>query len=527
MNEHKMNISLEHARKIAAISVFFTLLTFGFVIIWLQVIHIDLADTRVSAKKATDRIELLLDDAAGGSEKASAFLSFPCTPDISQALHRLSIGSPHLRIISLINKSEMTCSSYAGIEPYKVDFSRYTGRRLALFAGNAISPDTPILVLLSTYSEGIVATSINASYATEFLTLLSTDRRLFLRVGNSILSPRNTVQIREELPENTDVVYSSRYPFQIVYSAKKSLPFGQVIEKGGVMMGAYGLLALLSGSIMWRYAVRIPQPYENLERAIRNGEIVPFYQPIVSVRTKKVAGVEVLARWKHPSGTLIPPDIFIPLAEQSGLILALTRDVMKNVARDLAPIISRLSDPFHIGLNISTAHVGNAEFIRDCQRLIAELNHPAVNLVAEITERESFELTPTFSDMLMTLRTMNIAIALDDFGTGYSNLGYLNDLPIQFLKIDKSFVSRIDTAPDSSLLVDCVIEMARKLKLKVIAEGVETHFQAQYLAAQGVDYLQGYYFSRPLPAAAFIRQVVLQQATVKKNLNKISSFELI
>lgn len=515
MNEHGMKISPEHARKIAAISVFFTLLIFGFVITWLQVIHIDLADTRVSAKKATNNIELLLDEATGGAGEASAYLSSPCSPDIRQALHRLSIGSAHLRIISLINNNEMTCSSYPGIESYQVDLSRFTGRRLALITGSAISPDIPILVLLSTYSEGMVATSINASYATEFLTLLSTDRQLFLRVGTSVLSPRNTVQIREELPEKTDVVYSSRYPFQIIYSAKKSLSFRQAIEKGGVMMGAFCLLALLSGGIMWRSAVRIPQPYENLERAIRNGEIVPFYQPIVSISTKKVAGVEVLARWNHPSGTLIPPDVFIPLAEQSGLILALTRDLMKNVAQDLAPLMGRLSDPFHIGLNISKAHVGNPEFIRDCQWLLAELNHPAVDLVAEITERESFELTPAFSEMLMLLRTMNIAIALDDFGTGYSNLGYLNDLPIQYLKIDKSFVSRIDESPDSSLLVDCVIDMARKLKLKVIAEGVETHFQAQYLAAQRVDYLQGYYFSRPLPAATFIRQVILQQGAVK------------
>lgn len=510
-----MRIPRDQMRNLMAVSTAITIFLFGILISWMQVLHFDLANASESAKKASNNIELLLDEATKESNSASTYLSSPCTSTVNQALHRLSIDSPHVRIISLIKNGKMSCSSYAGIEPYQVNFSRYTERRLALSSGNAISPGVPILVLLSSYSQGVVATSLNTSYVAEYLTLLSVDRNFYFRVGDSILSPTNKLLNQNKLPDKIRIERSSRYPFAILYSGRTTLPLTFVIEKGWMVMGGFFIVGILSGAAVWRYALQTPTLYENLKHAIQDREIVPFYQPIISVVTKKVTGIEVLARWKHPSGIIIPPDIFIPLAEQSGLILPLTQNLMRQVANDLSPIIGRLSNPFHIGINISTAHVSHPEFINDCRDLLSKLNHSSVHLVAEITERESFESTPAFREMLLNLRKLNVSIALDDFGTGYSNLRYLNDLPINFIKIDKSFVNRIDSNPDSTVLVNCVIEMARTLRLEIIAEGVETEFQAKYLTSKGVDYLQGYFFSKPLSAVAFIRLVVFQNSVIK------------
>lgn len=510
-----MFTSIKHKRELLAAFTAIVIIIFGTVISWLQVLDFDNAEAKTTAKKAIHNIELLLDEATRGSDVASVYLSSICNLSVSQALLRLSISSPHIRVISLLHDGQLTCSSYVGADPYQVDFSRYAEGKLALTSGGIISPGTPILVLLNAYPQGSVATSINASYAAEYLTLLSSDRQLTLKVGDTLLSPNKQIVKFKEVSVHMGIEKSSHYPFEILYSTRDDVPLKMVLHEGWIMIGGFCILALLSSTLLWRYVLRVPTPYENLEYAIRKSEIVPFYQPIICVETKMISGVEILARWRHPSGANIPPDVFIPLAEQSGLILPLTRDLMKQVAFDLAPIVSRLPHPFHIGINISTAHVSSPEFIDDCQTLLSSLSHSGVNLVAEITERASFESTPELKEMLMNLRKLNISIALDDFGTGYSNLRYLDELPIDFLKIDKSFVSRLDLEFDSALLIDCVIDMARKLNLEIIAEGVETEFQVKYLVAKGVEYLQGYYFSKPLPAIAFIRQVVLQKGIIK------------
>ena len=134
----------------------------------------------------------------------------------------------------------------------------------------------------------------------------------------------------------------------------------------------------------------------------------------------------------------------------------------------------------------------------------------SVQLVAEITEREPFEQSPELNDLLHNLRQQGVQVALDDFGTGYSNLGYLNTLPIDYIKIDRSFVNHLKEVEGSDRLVGCVTSMAETLGIGIVAEGVETEYQASWLIAHHVTFLQGYYYSRPLPAAGLIRLVVLQ-----------------
>ncbi|TBL45882.1 EAL domain-containing protein [Hafnia alvei] len=270
------------------------------------------------------------------------------------------------------------------------------------------------------------------------------------------------------------------------------------------------------GVLIWYFRFRAHTPYNYLAQAIRRGEIIPWYQPVICSDTGEIHGVEVLARWRH-SGRVILPDVFIPLAEKNCLIIPLTRQLMEQAAIDLRPVINRMRQPFHVAFNLSAAHLqSDASISEDFYQFQSTFPKGSIQLIAEITEREPFSQIPQLNELLLNLHKRGILVALDDFGTGYSNLWYLNELPIDYIKIDRSFVKRISEEDGSDKLVDCVINMAKMLELGIVAEGVETAYQAKWLTAHHVKLLQGYFYSRPLPAADFVRIAVLQKASYFK-----------
>lgn len=251
--------------------------------------------------------------------------------------------------------------------------------------------------------------------------------------------------------------------------------------------------------ILRRYFLHTPTLYENLAEAIDRGEIVPWYQPVVHSDTHEIYGVEVLARWISSSENIISPASFIPLAEQSGLIIPLTRKLMIQVGKELPEKLRGRTRPFHVSFNFVTTHIQDIDFLNECKELIEKFPTGTLELTAEILEREPFEKVAQLKETLQELQRNNIAIALDDFGIGHSNLNYLSELPINIIKIDKLFVNTLSPDIESTKLIDCVIDMARTLDIKVLVEGVETEFQIKYLQGRMVDYFQGYYFSKPVP----------------------------
>ncbi|GKM71050.1 hypothetical protein NUKP68_07900 [Klebsiella variicola] len=214
--------------------------------------------------------------------------------------------------------------------------------------------------------------------------------------------------------------------------------------------------------------------------------------------------MEILARWKNATTQRRSPAEFIPLAERTGLIIPLTRSLMAQVAAQMNPIFSKLPDGFHIGLNISVSHINAPSFIDDCLHYQRGFEGKAVKLMLEITEQEPLLLNDAVVDKLNTLHSRGFSIALDDFGTGYSGLSCLHELVFDYIKIDQSFVGRVTGEAPSSKLLDCVIEMARTLSLRIIAEGVETQVQLEYLNRQNIHLLQGYYFWKPMPYVALV-----------------------
>lgn len=198
------------------------------------------------------------------------------------------------------------------------------------------------------------------------------------------------------------------------------------------------------------------------------------------------------------------PDLFIPFAEHSGLIVPMTRALMRQTAALLGPQSSSFTTPFHIGINITANHCQDLELVKDCREFLAAFAPGSVNLVLELTERELIEPTDTTRQLFEQLHALGVKIAIDDFGTGHSSLGYLRKFNVDFLKIDQSFVAMIGVDALSRHILDTIIELSAKLDLGIVAEGVETQAQADYLTAHNVNFLQGYLYGKPMPAADFI-----------------------
>jgi EAL domain-containing protein (putative c-di-GMP-specific phosphodiesterase class I) len=241
-----------------------------------------------------------------------------------------------------------------------------------------------------------------------------------------------------------------------------------------------------------------------MQRALEAAEFIPYFQPVVHGDSKKWSGMEVLMRWKHPKEGLVRADLFIPFAEHSGLIVPMTRSIMQQTATLLGPLSASFEEPFHIGINITASHCQNLELVKDCGAFLNAFAPGSIHLVLELTERELIEPTAVTHQLFEQLHDLGVKIAIDDFGTGHSSLGYLRQFNVDFLKIDQTFVAMIGIDTLSSHILDSIIELAAKLDLEMVAEGVETQEQSDYLTAHHVNFLQGYLYGKPMPGAEFI-----------------------
>lgn len=247
--------------------------------------------------------------------------------------------------------------------------------------------------------------------------------------------------------------------------------------------------------------LRASDPKRQLVMAMNQKQFFNVYQPIVDARNGSLSGVEVLLRWQHPVAGLINPAEFIPMAESTGVIVPLTIQQLANVEREMAPLL-RLYPKLHISLNIGAQHLSSATFITQLLAYKAAL--PGLNV--EITESEIMaHEDPVLLTTLHKLRQQQFSIAIDDFGTGYSSLGYLQSLPVSLLKIDRSFVATIGTSAVNAPVLEAIILLSQNLDIEMIAEGVETPEQAEWLVRHGVWRHQGWLYARAERIDALLR----------------------
>jgi diguanylate cyclase (GGDEF)-like protein/PAS domain S-box-containing protein len=243
----------------------------------------------------------------------------------------------------------------------------------------------------------------------------------------------------------------------------------------------------------------------SLRRALERQEFAVHYQPKINLRTGEISGAEALIRWTHPTRGLVSPAQFIPVAEDCGLILPIGNWVLREAckqARTWADAGLRLGT---MAVNISAMEFRNENFLEGVFAILKDTDLDPTSLELELTESVLMKRPESTSSVLQALRAKGVQVAVDDFGTGYSSLSYLQKFSIDALKIDQSFVRRITTAPDETTIVTAVISMARSLKLRVVAEGVETRKELEFLQAHQCDEAQGYYFSRPVLPEQFAK----------------------
>jgi diguanylate cyclase (GGDEF)-like protein len=244
---------------------------------------------------------------------------------------------------------------------------------------------------------------------------------------------------------------------------------------------------------------------DSLRRALERQEFTLNYQPKIDFKTGVITGAEALIRWAHPTRGAIAPLDFIAVAEDCGLIMPIGNWVLREACRQARAWKDAGLPQATMAVNVSAMEFRSAHFLKGLFAILDETGMDPCLLELELTESVLMKQAESAASILGTLRESGVQVALDDFGTGYSILGYLRKFPIDALKIDQSFVGQITTASDDASIVTAVISMARSLKLRVVAEGVETREQLDFLRALECDEAQGYYFSRPVPALDFAK----------------------
>lgn len=253
---------------------------------------------------------------------------------------------------------------------------------------------------------------------------------------------------------------------------------------------------------MHEYAVAHLEMESSLRRAVEREEFLVYYQPILELEGGRLAGFEALVRWKHPDKGIVSPAVFIPLAEESGLIVDLGRMVLRDSCRQVARWRKEFPASLDtwISVNLSVKQFALPDIVEQVRSVLFESGLPGECLKLEITESVIMDNSTDASQKVLGLKDLGIRLSIDDFGTGYSSLSYLHQFPFDALKIDRSFVMRLGDAPERAAIVRTIIQLAQNLGMETVAEGVETRFQLGGLRSMGCRYGQGFLFGKPVPA---------------------------
>lgn len=468
------------------------------------------ASLRDATRILTDVEELLI-AADTSNNQAANLLASPCAT-ITITLSKIAALSPVVRSSSLARDGQFYCSSIFGVRSWKEQGPDYQDGRLQLFPGNVVTPDHPFLSLRKVFSNGEVVSTIDSEVLKYVLSTRHDSSNTLLNVGNHWLDNRGGFQNKVTFPDGYrhESLSSNKFPLSIHIILSPVNRITDVFTHNKVSVIFLTLFSLLVSVVSWWLLGRPRSPIGEIARAIRAHEFIPFVQPLVDANSHKICGAEVLMRWKHPSVGIINPDLFIPQAEASGLIAPMTWQLMRSVAEQLEEYYGQLPEHFHLSFNISGACCKSSRLLDECRNFLNQSHAKNIQLVLEITERETLVTDATTIQLFEDISRLGVRLAIDDFGTGHSSLAYLQNFKVDTLKIDQSFVRRIGTESLSQHIVDNVIDLGLRLGISLVAEGVETVQQADYLRDKGVGSLQGYLFGRPVPMKEFLKAIDLE-----------------
>jgi sensor c-di-GMP phosphodiesterase-like protein len=296
------------------------------------------------------------------------------------------------------------------------------------------------------------------------------------------------------------------------FTAEVALPPGQLtsgqqdFQRLSMVATGGGVLIVIVFALLLPRRRATDNPVAEMERALEAGEFIPYYQPIVDIRSGQLRGAEVLVRWRKPDGTLVLPGTFIPLAESSGLILDMTRDLMRRVCAEAGTVLGRRPG-LKISFNFAGKLFADEGIVKDVRNIFSGSPIALSQVVLEVTERDPIENLTETRRIIAALQGIGVRIAIDDVGTGHSGLSYMLKLGVDIIKIDKMFVDAIGTDRNSTTIVETLVDLAHNMRMDVVAEGVENFEQVVHLRELGIRSAQGYVFAPPLPGSAFLQLV--------------------
>jgi c-di-GMP phosphodiesterase len=465
-------------------------------------------DTEQRLLHARYMFDRTLDNAELAASAVAGSIGKPCL-EVVQGLRDQVATVPDVRSVNLTEGERIYCTSLYGPVKGGIDLDDYVEGKLDLMRGNPVTPNRPLIVYRQEVGNYSVLVGVDGYYLLNILDMMSRDTPLGLVVGPQMLLRDSQLTNRLIAPGTPGYLEqaSEKYPFKVVTALSNRDYAAHLWDYSKVSLIIYPLLSLMFGFGAFWLMGRSHSPMQELRRALDQQEFIPYLQPVVTGEDAQWRGCEVLMRWQHPRQGMIAPDRFIPMAEECGLIVPMTRSLMQQVRAQFANQVHTLPKGFHFGFNICASHCKDLSLVEDCRDFINAFRENPIKLVLELTERELIVADEVTDRLFAELHQLGVFIAIDDFGTGHSSLTYLQAFQVDFLKIDKSFVGMIGSDALSSHIVENVIDLATRLELQLVAEGVENEVQAAYLRARQVTFQQGYFYGRPMPMKAFIEQL--------------------
>ncbi|WP_154140711.1 EAL domain-containing protein [Photobacterium damselae] len=410
-------------------------------------------------------------------------------------LRQIAAVTPYVRSIVILHNNKLVCNSVLGKTDFPVDIN-LKHKRLAIVDKSYITKK-PVLILTKKINENTeIRIGINTYFLSHNLLSGSEDRELYIEIDDTIYN-LDGVAKSLDISDGYIRATSQAYPFSIYVNdsfvlTSLDVKFILFMLFAGVIVGGYGN-RIFSKTDFVKY---------ELENAILNNEIKPYIQPISSSNGNVIGG-EVLARWVKGNDRVIPPSVFIPLIEQYDLMESMTNSMLDQLIN--TPKLLNSNKQLHLSINVTKECLENEMIHIKCEWLAEQCC-----LILELTESKEFTDPETISLLMSQLREQGVLFALDDYGTGFSTLKYLKQYQFDYLKIDKMFVDNVCNDSVSREIIKNIIALAKKLNINLVAEGVEHQCQVNKLANYGVDYFQGYYFSKPITVDDFIAKYILQ-----------------
>ncbi|MDQ0322804.1 sensor c-di-GMP phosphodiesterase-like protein [Pararhizobium capsulatum DSM 1112] len=466
----------------------------------------------VLARKVVNRAELTFAESYYAMDVLQKSGLVPCSNDHIARMRTETINVLSIEEIGYFENGFLKCTSWgpapAGIAPPKVDYTGRNGLKVSLRIKPAVSLGQRMTALqMGSYNVLVVPLRFVDVFIDNGIAItLMNDTGKVINTRNDPDLELAATLARDErqrgLDEGQLYTVLKRNGLVVVATESKAIMTAEFLRQMKIFVPFGGFMALfIIGIVYWMSRERL-SPKAELDLAIRNREFIVHYQPIVELETGICFGAEALVRWLRPDGTLVRPDLFIPIAEETGLIMPITNQVVEIVIAELKSLLVN-ERTLHIAINLCAEDITTGRILDFLDGKLQSTGIHREQIWLEITERGLVDIDAA-RVTLRRARQAGHAVAIDDFGTGYSSLQYLQGLPIDALKIDKSFVDTIGKDSATSSVILHIITMSQELGLLSTAEGVETEDQAAFLRARGVNFAQGWLFSRPLPAKEFI-----------------------